>query len=149
MEIIKCCRCGVDKAVDLFSFRDKLKGIRNAACKECTRKQNKAAYFKYRDNHLRRVGIRRERITKENSRKLFEFMKAHPCIDCGEADILKLEFDHIQPKSGHPTCMISGSWEKIEIELLKCQVRCSSCHNKITHQRANTLRYQYTQGVWQ
>lgn len=62
-------------------------------------------------------------------------MKEHTCVDCGEKEIILLEFDHI---SGIKINTISSmvrigcSIKTIEEEISKCQVRCVGCHRKKT-----------------
>jgi len=62
----------------------------------------------------------------------------HPCVDCGETDIRQLTFDHI-PQRGRKRFNISqgANWsiESLEAEILKCEVRCKSCHRKKTAER--------------
>lgn len=33
-------------------------------------------------------------------------------------------------------------------EIQKCEVRYGSCHRRVTHQRANSLRYKISKGLW-
>ena len=63
------------------------------------------------------------------------------CIDCGEKDILVLEFDHVVGnKSMNISEMRSGlySLKKIAEEIAKCEVRCANCHRRKT---AKTFTY--------
>lgn len=74
---------------------------------------------------------------RKNRARLVRYLKAHPCVDCGEVDIRVLDFDHKVPslKSHNVTRMaISNhfSWQKVEQEIAKCEVRCSNCHRKKT-----------------
>jgi 5-methylcytosine-specific restriction endonuclease McrA len=59
------------------------------------------------------------------------------CADCGSFD--NLEFDHIDPETKDSRLkgsdrgtgsLWSWSWERIEIELAKCQLLCTACHKK-------------------
>lgn len=55
-----------------------------------------------------------------------------PCIDCGSKN--NLEIDHIDPETKDPALRLGSGkmwgWakEKLDKELLKCVVRCRSCH---------------------
>jgi Zn finger protein HypA/HybF involved in hydrogenase expression len=64
-----------------------------------------------------------------------EYLKQHPCVDCGNSDVRVLDFDHRGDKSFGIGAAISGghlSWAKILIEIAKCEVRCANCH-RIRH----------------
>jgi hypothetical protein len=72
---------------------------------------------------------------------LLEFFKLHPCVDCGEADPLVLEFDHLRDKTfaigaGLP----DRNWQSILREIEECEVVCANCHRRRTVKRSGTLR---------
>lgn len=74
--------------------------------------------------------IRRENI----KRKMMEFYKSNPCVDCGETDPRVLDFDHISNKSHNVSTLLRKeySWSSILEEAAKCEVRCANCHRKKT-----------------
>lgn len=73
------------------------------------------------------------RQRKINQAFLFEYLSAHPCVDCGEADPIVLEFDHLENKRGDISTMARNCTPKtIEIEISKCEVRCANCHRRRT-----------------
>ncbi len=58
------------------------------------------------------------------------------CIDCGESDILVLEFDHLSEKRGNISDLIVRSpWAHVEREIARCEIRCANCHRRRTAQR--------------
>lgn len=59
---------------------------------------------------------------------LSEYLKSHPCVDCGLDDILVLQFDHISGKTKNITLNLSV--RQIEKELRLCEIRCANCHMK-------------------
>jgi L-lysine 2,3-aminomutase len=72
---------------------------------------------------------------RENTRrKMMEFYKFHPCVDCGESDPRVLDFDHINNKKHNISTLLTKeySWDSILKEAEKCQVRCANCHRKKT-----------------
>lgn len=73
---------------------------------------------------------------ERNRQRLREYLSTHPCVICGEAEIIYLEFDHIDPKTKYRgiSDMVSGTakWESILEEIAKCQVLCVKCHRKKT-----------------
>lgn len=72
------------------------------------------------------------------------YLAEHPCIDCGEADPIVLEFDHRNPASkvGNIADIINRSgWglKRLQTEIEKCDVRCCNCHRKRTWQERHWL----------
>lgn len=68
---------------------------------------------------------------------LVAYLAAHPCIDCGEADLVVLEFDHRDPKT-KKFCVSSvthhrRSLKSVQAEVAKCDVRCANCHRRKTY----------------
>ena len=67
-----------------------------------------------------------------------DYLKTHPCVDCGETNPITLEFDHISDDkhfSISDAVRLGYSIKKIEIEIAKCEVRCANCHRKKTYER--------------
>jgi hypothetical protein len=73
---------------------------------------------------------RRENI----KRKMMEFYKSNPCVDCGEEDPRVLDFDHLNNKKHNVSTLLRKeySWESILLEASKCEVRCANCHRRKT-----------------
>jgi len=71
---------------------------------------------------------------------IFDFLSNHPCVDCGESDLLVLEFDHIDPSKKSFT--IGGGatnryntkfdFDTIKKEIDKCRILCANCHKRKT-----------------
>ena len=76
---------------------------------------------------------RSERI-EAIKKKMMQFYKLNPCVDCGETDPRVLDFDHINNKKYNVSTLISKeySWESILEEASKCEIRCANCHRKKT-----------------
>ena len=74
---------------------------------------------------------------------MVQYLSNHPCVDCGEADPVVLEFDHVRgEKSGEIANMLRRqvAWERIIDELSKCEVRCANCHRRRTARQFNWYR---------
>lgn len=71
---------------------------------------------------------------QRNRIKAAAYLATHPCIDCGETDVLVLDFDHTRDKRMDIAVMINRpcSWATIEKEIEKCVVRCANCHRRKT-----------------
>ena len=65
---------------------------------------------------------------------LISYLTSHPCTDCGETDIIVLEFDHIESKEIGISKAVNRGWslKKIQNEIAKCVVRCANCHRRKT-----------------
>lgn len=70
---------------------------------------------------------------------LIEYLRSHPCVDCGESDPVVLEFDHRDgtDKTREVGIMANNgcSIAKLEAETEKCDVRCANCHRRRTHKQ--------------
>jgi len=74
----------------------------------------------------------------KNRQYITEYLKTHPCVDCGITDIRVLEFDHVRgEKSGNVSKAIGQFWseEKLLTEIEKCDIRCCNCHRIVTRER--------------
>lgn len=97
---------------------------------------HRATYAEY-PGRKERVKARSNKQARDNRVALREYLSAHPCVDCGEADIRVLEFDH-RPHLGEKYKNVgtlmrgSYSWGRLEAEIAKCEVRCANCHRKRT-----------------
>jgi 5-methylcytosine-specific restriction endonuclease McrA len=81
-----------------------------------------------KNNELKR------RLRRKNAQKIGEYLSTHPCVDCGESDILVLQFDHVR---GTKSFMISDGLNsnglaRVMKEIEKCDVRCANCHIRKT-----------------
>lgn len=68
-----------------------------------------------------------------------DFLREHPCVGCGEPDILVLEFDHVSGvKLGAIGEMVTRGKSVLSVtrEIAKCVVRCANCHRRKTGQTA-------------
>lgn len=76
---------------------------------------------------------------------ILEYLLDHPCLDCGEADPIVLEFDHRDPATktfaiGAFHIRRSGM-VAVKAEIEKCDVRCANCHRRKTyHERGRKHR---------
>lgn len=138
----KCNKCNKLKPLEEFSFRNKNKNVRHRFCKACYAILHADYYIKNKARHLARVKINSDKLELENKLRIIEYLLQHPCVDCGEKDIIVLEFDHEIPKGkiqAVASMLHRGySWIKIEEEIAKCSVRCANCHRRRT---ANQFSY--------
>jgi hypothetical protein len=63
-----------------------------------------------------------------------DYLGTHPCVDCGETDIVVLDFDHQGDKTEGISAMITAGkpWPLILAEIERCEVVCSNDHRRRT-----------------
>ena len=136
----RCGRCGEQKPQAEFNLSRSRK--RSSYCKPCQRKFSKEHYQKHRARYIERA---RKRFRTELERRvewLAEYLRDHPCADCGETDILVLEFDHLRVKSFNVGNRLRDmGWDRVLEEIAKCEVVCGNCHRRRTAKSGNYLRY--------
>ncbi len=129
-----CRGCGQTKSANQFSIKNKKTDRQSARCLTCVAAASRAHYRRNREAYLARARKRaRWKNPKKNYR--FEYLSAHPCIDCGETDPLLLEFDHragANKLNDVSRLIWERKWADVEMEMAKCDVRCVSCHRKKT-----------------
>ena len=72
-----------------------------------------------------------------------EYLSKHPCTDCGNDNIVVLDFDHIRGEKVANISQIVSNGSALRSllrEIEKCEVRCANCHRIVTHQRRQQER---------
>ena len=131
----QCRRCAQVKALSEFSRKSRAKDGLQLYCKACARD----IYVEHYKEHKQRIVARNIARTKKNRplyRKfVWDYLLAHPCVDCGESDPIVLEFDHVRgDKVADISNMSNGEcgFQKLIVEIEKCEVRCANCHRRKT-----------------
>jgi hypothetical protein len=108
-------------------------------CRDCFR-----AYFRERgDKHRAQSRAARERRRQPAREFVRDHLTRNPCTDCGEDEVLVLEFDH---HDGGKTAGVAkllahaAHLERIRAEVERCEVVCVNCHRRRTAQRAGSFR---------
>jgi hypothetical protein len=136
-EGFRVCRwCGIEKPLEAFRLRDRVKAQRHSICGECVNAYRREHYALNRAEYI----ARNDRLLRERGKKwlrrLWQYLAEHPCVDCGECDPVVLDCDHIDrtrkrssvsflARSGYP-------WSTVLAEIEKCHVRCANCHRRRT-----------------
>lgn len=142
MKTKTCTKCNKTKALRAF-YKDKRQysGYR-PDCKVCVKTQQKEKYGTDPEFRKRRLA-QTEKTTKgfrlEQQKKVLSLLKKNGCVDCGENDPIVLDFDHLRDKTDGISRMLRNhcSWEEIESEIAKCEVRCANCHRRKTARERN------------
>src|SRR5438132_4280497 len=90
----RCCRCGQTKDINEFTLRDRLKGVLHSYCRECHARWNREHYQRNKATYIANARRHNAIYQAENLLRLIDYLLAHPCLDCGEPDLLVLDFDH-------------------------------------------------------
>ena len=133
-----CSVCKIDKTPNEFNKSAKNSSGLHSYCRQCHK------------NHYRKNAVRhKENVVKNNTQYrasviefLREYYQTHPCVICGEDDILVLEFDHLGDKFLSVGEMVGRKFSvsKIKEEIEKCQVLCANCHRRKTAIQQNSWR---------
>jgi hypothetical protein len=135
----RCVTCGQTMAINQFNRKRSAKdGLQNV-CRDCNRTRAREYYRNNRAQHVRII-VERTAQAKRLAREVTgDYLLSHPCVDCGEADIRVLDFDH-RPGSGKTRNVMylvnnGYSLTRIRAEIEKCDVRCRNCHARVTYER--------------
>ena len=136
----QCCMCHKWKPESEFAFRSLATGVRQGHCRECHAAYRRQHYLKNRPQYIAREAARIKSFRIGNRKLLYDYLVAHPCVDCGETDVLVLEFDHRDPetKSWDIGFVVARKpWKFVLAEIAKCDVRCVNCHRRRTARQFN------------
>jgi hypothetical protein len=123
-----------------FAFRSIETGKRQSHCRKCHAAYRRQHYLNNRAEYIAREVARIASFRLDNRFKLFEYLSKHPCVDCGEADVLVLEFDHRDPATKRREIgylAARKAWHLVAAEIAKCDVRCVNCHRRRTARQQN------------
>jgi hypothetical protein len=132
----KCLTCNKTKPISEFSIhsiRSTSEVKFHAHCRSCTRTKSRKYYAEHPEQQ-KRVKTSRNEQREARRQFIWSYLSQNPCVDCGEADIRVLDFDHIR---GVKRFNVSGQgrafgMKALQEEIDKCVVRCANCHRKKT-----------------
>jgi hypothetical protein len=134
-----CSNCGHSKPLSEFHATQRRgKPYVYAQCKECHRRYARAHYVTNKPAYLARAQVQRQTTEGPLREFIAGYLREHPCVDCGESDIVVLHFDHCRGvKVRNISSMVKRrySLSTIEAEIAKCDVRCANCHARRTAQQ--------------
>lgn len=64
-------------------------------------------------------------------------LKSKPCTDCGSSfNPWQMHWDHLRDKEFNISSgMFRYSWERVLLEIAKCELVCANCHADRTYKR--------------
>ncbi|RKZ88313.1 MAG: hypothetical protein DRQ39_02750 [Gammaproteobacteria bacterium] len=130
----KCSMCKLNKPFGEFNKHKRRKDGYQSQCKPCGRLRSRQRYKENSEHHKQIVQNNRIKFIQKSREYVWNWLKDHSCIDCGEDDIVVLEFDHQQDKELSISRAIATGWSipRIQKEIAKCEVRCANCHRRKT-----------------
>jgi hypothetical protein len=134
-----CTICRSSREITEFNRkRASPDGLQNV-CRECNRRQARAYYARNREAHVRVIMKRKAEQRRLAIDAVGGYLLTHVCVDCGEADIRVLDFDHrADAKKKADVMRLAQQGYSVAIimaEIAKCDVRCRNCHAKVTYER--------------
>jgi hypothetical protein len=119
------CKC--DKDESEFLFRNKSKGTRHSACRDCYKIIRKKSYESNKDYYIKKSKRRSDEINSW----FFDIKSNLKCEVCGFSHVACLDFHHVNSDDKEievATLVASGNKKRILKEIEKCIVLCSNCH---------------------
>ena len=132
---MKICRtCGISKSLGEFGFNVSKPDGLQSSCKECRRIINKRHYEKTKHIHSEARAATKQKAKAAARAYVLDFLRRNPCVDCGEDDIIVLEFDHLRDKWRGVSRMVSdgSNISSLAAEIDKCEVVCANDHRRRT-----------------
>lgn len=137
-----CGRCRERLPTTAFN-KYKYRDGRQYWCRECFRE-----YFRTR-GQLHRHQVQRAKEARRDQARAYVvgLLRNLSCLDCGEDDLVVLEFDHVRDKLSAVSLLVveGAALERVKAETAKCDVVCVNCHRRRTASRARTARWRYVQ----
>lgn len=140
-----CNRCGLSKPFDNMAIRYHKNGrkTRRGHCIACQYAAQRRSATNS-GHYPARVKSWRTDVYQRNMAHVLEYLTNHPCVDCGCANPILLEFDHVGDKN---FAISYGVWQyavdRIISEINKCVVRCANCHRKKTIRERGNFEWYY------
>ncbi len=146
-ETKRCPMCEYELPRERFGKRPD--GRCASYCRACQLIYSRNHYAADSTPYKRRRQESSRRYRLRNQRYAFDYLRAHPCVDCGESDPVVLEFDHIEQNSKERNVSIlirkGCALERLQREISRCEVRCAGCHRRRTSVQLgwNLARYRH------
>ena len=103
-------------------------------CANCHRRRTATRCRSWRVDEAWRSSVCTRPLRRRNLLFLRDYLREHPCVVCGQADSVVLDFHHIGQKTAGVVqladreCAIAV----LEREIAECEVRCANCHRRQT-----------------
>lgn len=135
MEKKICLKCSQEKEISEFNWKHKQRGVRHSNCRMCTKEITRNHYSKNKDAYKKRAVAFTKKQREHLAVKMVEYLRKHPCVDCGETDPIVLQFDHVRGSKKNAVGIIVNqglAMSTLITEIEKCEIRCANCHCRKT-----------------
>lgn len=142
-----CTLCKIDKPISEYRMSIYSSDGHTSQCKQCLKSE--ATKTKRHRNPDRKKYLYNRRITniQDCKKYIIDYLLEHPCVDCGEDNIVCLDFDHIDPatKDNNVSLLVRRGTclARVVEEIKKCDIRCANCHRKRTARQQDFWKLQY------
>ena len=106
----RCSRCGETRPLAEFPVKKKTTGLRRVWCRTCCRAYGREHYQRNKPVYLNKASRRNALVRKSGREQLIEYLRAHPCVGCGQTEITLLDFDHRDRSSSEARSRDSCTW---------------------------------------
>jgi hypothetical protein len=112
-------------------------------CPNCHRRRTAQRIRSWRLDPTARSATCTRPLRQRNLLFLLGWLEEHPCVDCGEADPVVLDFDHVGQKRAGVVQLAhrEHAITSLEREIAECEVRCATCHRRRTARQQNHFRH--------
>ena len=133
-----CPCCGIKK--EEGEYNKKRTGLQ-PYCKVCQRERARKQYADNKE-HQKKTIQRGKKARQISSHKYMLELFKSGCVDCGITDPEVLEWDHLRDKDQLISKLLAegSSKERLDKELVKCDLVCANCHKKRTYKRTPSYR---------
>jgi hypothetical protein len=141
----KCSKCKLEKLRTEFALRSKSKDGLKPTCKVCSSSSYHKEYWKEFPERRKTIKENLKKHKQLVAEKIVEHFIKNPRVECGETNILKLEFDHLNDKEFNISegITMGFAWKRMEKEINKCQVLCANCHAVKSAYQNNNWRIKF------
>lgn len=129
-----CKTCKICKPVSEFTKTKITKSGYYYICKSCRAIERFDRYHRTGSNVRAKNKEDLNRLRQNRYNYIWNYLKTHPCVDCGISDFRVLEFDHVRgTKRMDISKAVNYRIEVLIEEISKCDVRCANCHRIKTY----------------
>lgn len=126
-----CVTCKIKKPIQDFNIHSERKDGHQSFCRDCGKIRAKNYYQANRQHHIKNIYKRKLQQIAISRAFVLDYLKKHPCVDCGFDKPAALDFDHVRGKKRNIVSALVNtgySVKTIRAEIAKCDVRCANCH---------------------
>jgi hypothetical protein len=134
--MLKCSKCQLEKDESEFHRNKRYKNGYSYVCNSCKKEYQADWYKRHHSEQYARINN-----TKQKIADYVKYLKeTTPCADCGNFyPYYVMDFDHVRgnKKFNLAHAKLHG-FNKVKLELEKCEIVCANCHRIRTYSKQLT-----------